>query len=63
ENIDIMLEKWDKKGIPRMISGYLPTNRFVYYDTREIFGYATEIRDEVPPSQEMLNEFIERKRY
>jgi len=49
ENIDEELRKWDSKGIKRIISGVLPTNRFVYYDTREMFGYVTELLDNVPP--------------
>jgi len=49
ENIDEELKKWDSKGIKRIISGILPTNRFVYYDTREMFGYVTELLDNVPP--------------
>ena len=49
ENIDEELKKWDSKGIKRIISGILPTNRFVYYDTREMFGYITELLDNVPP--------------
>ena len=49
ENIDEELEKWDLKGIKRIISGILPTNRFVYYDTKEMFGYVTELLDNVPP--------------
>ncbi|KKM99495.1 hypothetical protein LCGC14_1147350 [marine sediment metagenome] len=55
ENIDEELKKWDSKGIKRMISGILPTNRFVYYDTREMFGYVTELLDNVPPPPELLN--------
>jgi len=49
ENIDEELKKWDSRGIKRIISGILPTNRFVYYDTREMFGYVTELLDNVPP--------------
>jgi len=49
ENIDEELKKWDSKGIKRIISGILPTNRFVYYDTKEMFGYVTELMDDVPP--------------
>ncbi|GAG69661.1 unnamed protein product [marine sediment metagenome] len=49
ENIDEELEKWDSRGIKRIISGILPTNRFVYYDTREMFAYVTELLDNVPP--------------
>jgi len=49
ENIDEELKKWDSKGIKRIISGILPTNRFVYYDTKEMFGYVTELLDNVPP--------------
>jgi len=49
ENIDEELKKWDSKGIKRIISDILPTNRFVYYDTREMFGYVTELLDNVPP--------------
>jgi hypothetical protein len=56
ENIDEELEKWDSRGIKRIISGVLPTNRFVYYDTREIFGYVTELMDNVPPPPEMLKQ-------
>ena len=55
ENIDEELKKWDSKGIKRMISGILPTNRFVYYDTREMFGYVTELLDNVPPPPDLLN--------
>ena len=55
ENIDEELKKWDSKGIKRIISGILPTNRFVYYDTREMFGYVTELLDNVPPPPYMLN--------
>ena len=54
ENIDEELKKWDSMGIKRLISGVLPTNRFVYYDTREMFGYVTELLDNVPPPKEML---------
>lgn len=54
ENIDKELKKWDLKGLKRLISGVLPTNRFVYYDTREMFGYVTELLDNVPPPKEML---------
>lgn len=54
ENIDEELKKWDSKGIKRMISGILPTTRFVYYDTREMFGYVTELLDNVPPPTELL---------
>ena len=56
ENIDEELKKWDSKGIKRIISGILPTNRFVYYDTREMFGYVTELLDNVPPPPNMLNQ-------
>ncbi len=49
ENIDEELKKWDSKGIERIISGILPTNRFVYYDTKEMFVYVTELLDNVPP--------------
>ena len=55
KNIDEELKKWDSKGIKRMISGILPTNRFVYYDTREMFGYVTELLDNVPPPPDLLN--------
>ncbi|MBA7526493.1 hypothetical protein ES705_18655 [subsurface metagenome] len=55
ENIDEELKKWDSKGIKRIISGVLPTNRFVYYDTREMFGYVTELLDNVPPPPYLLN--------
>ncbi len=54
ENIDEELEKWDSKGIKRMITGVLPTNRFVYYDTREMFGHVTELLDNEPPPPSML---------
>jgi len=54
ENIDEELKKWDAMGIKRIISGALPTNRFVYYDTREMFGYVTELMDNEPPPPEML---------
>ncbi|MHA1727571.1 MAG: VOC family protein [Promethearchaeota archaeon] len=54
ENIDEELKKWDSMGIKRIISGVLPTNRFVYYDTKEMFGYVTELLDNVPPPKEML---------
>ena len=53
ENIDEELKKWDSKGIKRIISGILPTNRFVYYDTREMFGYVTELLDNVSPPPNM----------
>lgn len=51
ENIDEELKKWDSMGIKRLISGALPTNSFVYYDTREMFGYVTELLDNVPPKK------------
>ena len=54
ENIDDELKKWDSKGIKRIISGVLPTTRFVYYDTREMFGYVTELLDNVAPPSNML---------
>ena len=54
DNIDEHLKEWDSKGIKRLISGILPTNRFVYYDTREMFGYVTELLDNEPPPREML---------
>ncbi|MHA2009230.1 MAG: VOC family protein [Promethearchaeota archaeon] len=54
ENIEEELKKWDAKGIKRIISGILRTNRFVYYDTREMFGYITELLDNVPPPSNML---------
>lgn len=49
ENIEEELKKWDSRGIKRIMSGALPTNSFVYYDTREMFGYVTELLDDVPP--------------
>jgi hypothetical protein len=54
EDIDKETKKWDSKGLKRIISGILPTNRFVYYDTRDIFGYVTELMDLVPPPPEMV---------
>jgi len=54
ENIDEELKKWDAMGIKRIISGALPTNRYVYYDTRDMFGYITELMDNEPPPPEML---------
>lgn len=50
EDIHEEIEKWDSMGIKRIISGALPTNSFVYYDTTEMFGYVTELLDNVPPS-------------
>ncbi|MFX1532340.1 MAG: hypothetical protein ACFFBC_14580 [Promethearchaeota archaeon] len=37
-----------------MISGVLPTSRYLYYDTREMFGYVSEFMDSEPPLPEML---------
>ena len=54
-SLPLATPKWDSKGIKRMISGILPTNRFVYYDTRELFGYVTELLDNVPPPPDLLN--------
>ncbi|MFX1456627.1 MAG: VOC family protein [Promethearchaeota archaeon] len=61
-DIEKEAKKWDEMGIKRMISGILPTNQFVYYDTREVFGYVTEIMDNVPPPREMLEEIYDRIR-
>ena len=52
EDIDEELKKWDSMGIKRLISGALPTNSFVYYDTSEMFGYVTELLDNVPPKKQ-----------
>lgn len=49
ENIEEHLKKWDSMGIKRIISG-IPPFKFVYYDTREMFGYVTELLEMPPPS-------------
>ncbi|MHA2281104.1 MAG: VOC family protein [Promethearchaeota archaeon] len=49
ENIEEHLKKWDSMGIKRIISG-IPPYKFVYYDTREMFGYVTELLELPPPS-------------
>jgi 4-hydroxyphenylpyruvate dioxygenase-like putative hemolysin len=54
ENIDEELEKWESRGIKKLIYGILPTNRFVYYDTIEMFGHVTELMDNVPPPPDMI---------
>ena len=45
------LKKWDSMGVKRIYSGTLPTNSFVYYDTKDMFGYVTEIMDNLPPKK------------
>ena len=59
-DIEKEAKKWDAMGLKRMISGVLPSNRFVYYDTREMFGYVTEILDNVPPPPKMLEEIMKK---
>ena len=54
ENIDEELEKWESRGIKRIIYGILPSNRFVYYDTIEMFGHVTELLDNEPPPPDMM---------
>ncbi|MHA2473077.1 MAG: hypothetical protein ACXAES_07580 [Promethearchaeota archaeon] len=49
ENFEEHLKKWDSMGIKRIISSN-PPFKFVYYDTREMFGYITELLDISPPS-------------
>jgi len=49
ENIEEHTKKWDSMGIKRIISG-VPPYKFVYYDTREMFGYVTELLEMEPPS-------------
>ena len=61
-DIEKEAKKWDEMGLKRIISGILPTNRFVYYDTRDMYGYVTEIMDNIPPPPEMLEEIMKRIR-
>jgi 4-hydroxyphenylpyruvate dioxygenase-like putative hemolysin len=51
ENIEEEAKKWDSMGFERIYTGALPTNSFIYYDTRDVFGYISEIMDDVPPKK------------
>ena len=62
KDIEEETNKWDSKGIKRMMTGITTTNRYVYYDTRDMFGYVTELLDNVPPPPEMLEEIFDRIR-
>jgi len=59
KDIEEETNKWDSKGIKRMVTGITLTNRYVYYDTREMFGYVTELLDDVPQPK-MLEEIMKK---